>query len=315
MSKKPVIKTIFNTDGVDPFKSSDVKVYPIYLALWNLPPAVRMLKKNLVTCAFWIGTGKPPANPFLSGLVNLFRRLGSQGIRIKTSAGVKTVLFKPLFGVFDLIAKAPMLNMVQFNGKYGCPSCLHPGKWINTRVYPPGTNYPLRTVASIEAAAVTATEHAPVEGIKGHSVLSSFVDLPLAAPIDYMHCVLEGVVKRLLEKWVNSTNHRTPHYIGRDVETIDSDLITQCPPHEFSRAPRSIRKHRKFWKAAEFRSWLLYYSLPLLLGLLPALYLHHFALLVCSMHILLQEKLTNTKIAAAEEMLKDFVSFLAFVLD
>lgn len=125
-----------------------------------------------------------------------------------------------------------------------------------------------------------------------------------------MHCVLEGVVKRLLEKWVNSTNHHSPYYIGRNVDMIDNNLITQCPPHEFSRAPRSIKKHRKFWKASEFRCWLLYYSLPLLLGVLPALYLHHYALLVCAIHILLQEQLTNAKIAAAEEMLKDFVSFL-----
>ena len=218
-----------------------------------------------------MGNCKPPANTFLTGVVNLFRRLSSQGLRVKTSTGVKTVLLKPLFGVFDLIAKAPMLNMVQFNG---CASCLHPGKWTNTRVCPPGTNYPPRTAASIKAAAVSATEDVPVEGIKGHSILSSIVDSLLTAPIDYMHCVLEGV-KWLLEKWVNSTNHHTPHYIGRDVETIDSHLIAQCPPHELSRAPRSIRKNRKFWKAAEFRSWLLYYSLPLLLGHLPALYLHH----------------------------------------
>ena len=188
----------------------------------------------------------------MTGLVKLFRRLGSQGLRVKTSTGVKTVLLKPLFGVFDLIAKAPILNMVQFNGKYGCPSCLHPGKWINAMVYPPGTNYPPRTAASIRAAAERAEEDAPIEGIKSHSILSSIVNLPLAAPIDYMHCVLEGVIKRLLEKWVNSTNHRTPHYIGRDVETIDSDLITQCPPHEFSRAPRSIKKHRNFGKHQNF---------------------------------------------------------------
>ena len=57
-SKKPVIHTIFNTDGVDPFKSSDIKVWPIYLAIWNLPPPVRMLKKNLVTCAFLIVNSK-----------------------------------------------------------------------------------------------------------------------------------------------------------------------------------------------------------------------------------------------------------------
>lgn len=46
-----------------------------------------------------------------------------------------------------------------------------------------------------------------VNGIKGKSVLSGIVDLVRGVPIDYMHCVLEGVTKWLLEKWVNSTNH------------------------------------------------------------------------------------------------------------
>lgn len=71
-----------------------------------------------------------------------------------------------------------------------------------------------------------------------------------------------------------------------------------------------ISDHRNFWKASEFRSWLLYYSLPLLLGQLPPLYLQHYALLVCAMHILLQPQLTEGKIAAAEEMLRDFIHFL-----
>ena len=53
--------------------------------------------------------------------------------------------FQPLFGSFDLVAKAPILNMHQFNGEYGCPSCLHPGVHTSSRYYLPGTEYPLRT--------------------------------------------------------------------------------------------------------------------------------------------------------------------------
>ncbi len=55
---------------------------------------------------------------------------------------------------------------------------------------------------------------------------------------------------------------------------------------------------------------MLYYSLPLLVNVLPALYLHHYALLVCAMHILLQEQLTEAKIQAAEEMLMDYYNLL-----
>lgn len=86
--------------------------------------------------------------------------------------------------------------------------------------------------------------------------------------------------------------------------------MKQQPPHDFSRPPRSIKKHRKYWKASEFRTWLLYYSLPLLLDVLPALYIHHHALLVCAMHILLQDKLQEVQIQVAEEMLAVYYELL-----
>ena len=73
----------------------------------------------------------------------------------------------------------------------------------------------------------------------------------------------------------------------------------------FSRSSRSITSHMH-WKASELRNWLLFYSLPLLHGFLPPLYLHHFALLVCAMHILLQGKIALSHIDAAELMLNEF---------
>ena len=59
----------------------------------------------------------------------------------------------------------------------------------------PRTGYLLRTDDSINDAAIPAkVECSIVDGIKGKSVLSQVVDLPVGAPIDYMHCVLEGVI-------------------------------------------------------------------------------------------------------------------------
>ena len=76
----------------------------------------------------------------------------------------------------------------------------------------------------------------------------------------------------------------------------------------FHEASKSM--HRKFWKASEFQNWLLYYSLLLLINVLPPLYLHHFSLLVCAMHILLQSQLSEIQIQAAEEMLVTFYELL-----
>ena len=53
-----------------------------------------------------------------------------------------------------------------------------------------------------------------VEGIKGRSVLSDILDLVKCVPIDYMHCILEGVTKWLVNKWFTSTYyHKFLFYI------------------------------------------------------------------------------------------------------
>lgn len=91
---------------------------------------------------------------------------------------------------------------------------------------------------------------------------------------------------------------------------LDNELLKQWPPREFTRCPRSIKKHLKYWKASELKYWLLYYSLPILLGKLPPLYWHHYALLVCALHILLKSKIAMEEISAAESMLSDFYKLI-----
>lgn len=74
----------------------------------------------------------------------------------------------------------------------------------------------LRTNAAVLRDAQKADETNCIgNGIKGKSVLS--VDLVKGVPVDYMHCVLEGVTKWMLEKWVNSSSHRCACYIGRSI--------------------------------------------------------------------------------------------------
>jgi hypothetical protein len=155
----------------------------------------------------------------------------------------------------------------------------------NARVYLPDVSYPERTHAEVVAFGRQAeNSNSCVNGILGVSPFSSTLDMVASIPIDYMHNVLEGVAKWLLRSWFDPKCHGNPYYIGRSVQGIDSHLVKQSPPSEFTRPPRSIKKHFKYWKASELRYWVLYYSLPLLLDNLPSLYWHHYALLVCAMH-------------------------------
>ena len=73
----------------------------------------------------------------------------------------------------------------------------------------PGSEFELRTHDSILEAGVEAKRsNTVVDGIKGETALSDLIDLVHDIPVDYMHCVLEGVTKRLLEYWSISSVHR-----------------------------------------------------------------------------------------------------------
>ena len=119
--------------------------------------------------------------------------------------------------------------------------------------------------------------------------------------------VLLGIVKLLLTRWFNSSYHTQPFHLGHQINVIDDKLLKQWLSSELSCHSRSIiQKHLKYWKAFELRSWLLFYSLPILLDHLPFLYRHHYTLLVSVMHILLGDSITPSFIDVAEQMLFDF---------
>ena len=259
----------------------------------------------------WYGK-KPPMKHLLSTVMESLSQSSTLGISISTSHGLRTFRTKLVMGVFDLIAKRDVLRAKQFNGKYGCSVCLNPGTLIsrNTRAYLPG-DFEVRTHRAVVAAAKEAERRGEaVQGIISTSPMTSIIDLVDCIPVDYMHAVLEGVTRTLLNAWFVSCNHGEAYYLGSKLAAIDKLLLTQRPPCELSRAPRSIAKHLKYLKASELRSWLLYYSLPLLVTNLPPLYLHHYALLVCAIHILLQNEVTVAQMDAADEILRDFHSLL-----
>lgn len=271
-----------------------------------------MKSENVLLCGLWYGPTKPRMSDLLGPVLKNIRRLAFSGLSIMLPAGLRTIRAKIVVGIFDLPAKAAVLCAKQFNGEFGCAVCIHPGLSLGNRgrVYLP-QKYAERTHQSVMEAATAAQQgNCIVEGVKGISPLAPYMDLVLSVPVDYMHAVLEGVVRMLMNSWFVSTHHREPQYLGLATGRIDAQLLRQRPPLEFSRPPRSIRKHLSYWKASELRNWLLYYSLPILLNHLPSLFWHHYALLVCAIHVLLRAKLTMAEIDAAEQMLADFYSLL-----
>ncbi len=88
--------------------------------------------------------------------------------------------------------------------------------------------------------------------------LTSF-DMVFGFPLDYLHLVLLGVMKKLLKIWILSLK-RSPHRISDTQQArIDRMLrrIRNSLPSEMDRRSRSIAEIRT-WKAVEFRTFLLY---------------------------------------------------------
>ena len=61
-----------------------------------------------------------------------------------------------------------------------------------------------------------------------------------------------------------------------------------------------------FLIASEYKAWMLYYCLPALNGILPAPYHLHLAQLVCSMHILLSQEISQRELLLVEATLHRF---------
>ena len=116
-------------------------------------------------------------------------------------------------------------------------------------------------------------------------LLLSYFNIIQGFTVDYLHNSLLGVTRYFASLWFDSSNHNEDHYIGNSIGKVDERLTSIQPPNNLTRAPRSLL-HRRFWKGSEWRSWIIFLSIPCLIGILPDNYLKHWLLLVQSLAIL-----------------------------
>lgn len=85
-----------------------------------------------------------------------------------------------------------------------------------------------------------------MKGLSALHILPSF-DIVNGTTIDYMHCVLEGVVKKLLNLWLSEVGQ--PYYIKSQIAKINGRLLDIKPPNTITRTPRSVDQASK-WKGS-----------------------------------------------------------------
>lgn len=312
------LTAILNTDGINLYSSSKVELWPFFIAINELSPPLRFSRDNLLLAAIWQGKGKPPFEKMLKHLGKEFELLYNEGVKVSIQHDVITVKMAVVCGVFDLPAKASILNMTYFNGKESCITCEDPGQVVkqgkgHSRCYPYrelGQEFKARSHDEVVECMRTGTEKKRVKGFKGTSGLLAIpsYDVVKGTVPDYMHCVLLGITNTLLSKWFSPCYSGQPFFIGKHIETVSKRLLNIKPALSVERLPRNLERHFNNMKATELQMWLLFYSGPCLTGILPDNYLKHFACLSEALYILLGEHISVELIERASTLLREFYS-------
>ena len=201
---KKALLIVVSTDGAPLIKSKKFKK-PLICFLVELPPQERYKFENILLTGLWHGKSKPHLPPFLKHFTGeLFNMANGSNFNNETCELVSSEC-RIQSDVPHLPAKALLLNIKQHNGKFGCSTCKHPGRYshsdgqIHVRLY---ENWPSGAVAVRTAqetrmfGRIVEARGTTVFGIKGENVFCQLTDIPDNLPIDWMHCVCKGILKR-----------------------------------------------------------------------------------------------------------------------
>ena len=281
-----------NIDGLPLHRSSNAQFWPILITLQEDPQ-----KKPFVVSIFH-GKTKPPLNDFIMPFISEFNKLEQVGLNFKGKVyNVKIRCF-----ICDAPAKAYIKGIKGHTGYYGCDKCIQTGIRVNRVQTFPETDACRRTNDSFRLK--ENPEHHKYET----PLLNLNIDLIKAFPHDYMHLVCLGVMRRLLYSWAGKTKSRNGRIASQDIISISSLLIDARNywPSDFNREPRGLLE-LDYWKATEFRQFLLYLGPVYLKSILQKDLYRHFLLLHCSISILGSSDLHLTMNDTAQTYLKKFV--------
>lgn len=178
------LKLQFFVDGLPISKSSND-------GLWVIMVTIRNLKKNLKprTIGVYEGKHKPEDfNEFLYPFVVETLELLKDGFEFE---GSKKIIENENF-VLDAPARTGIKQVKHINGYFGCDVCLTEGICIDHRMIYPDLDSNVRTDEEFRGRTYG-------EYHKKDSVLELLpIDMISSFPLDYLHCLLLGVMKWIL---------------------------------------------------------------------------------------------------------------------
>lgn len=264
--------------------------------LWPILGSVRPNLSDIFIIGCYYGSKKPyDCNEFLRDFVNEAKILLNEGLKYKG---------KDIHVSIDsLIADAPAKSFVTatkgHTGYFSCSKCTTEGEYIGGRMCFPDINCPTRTNESFRI-------QIQIEHHTGSSILSDIPNFGMIShiPLDYMHLVCIGVVKKILNFWLSGPlNVRLPAQSISNISKLSIEMRTSIPV-EFARRPRELH-FLSLWKATEFRLFLLYTGPIVLKKYMKKDIYKNFLTLHVAIRLLCSPDLSH--ITYAESLLQHFV--------
>ena len=291
----------FNIDGLPLYRSSPVDLWPILCRV-----IIGDSYSKVFPVAIFCGKSKPKSvDEYMNQFVQEVFELTVNGLELKgTVFSVSIHSF-----VCDAPARQYLKKIIAHSGFHSCERCVIRGesgpKFVET-------SCTLRDNTSFRAHLY---DYHQKEGSPS-PLIELPIDMIAQFPLDYMHLVLLGVVKRILRLWLGTTDFKVTTFSSnfrlnakqndkkiRERVTLCSDNITS----EFQRRPRQMDEN-KYFKAHEFRT-LLCYTIPFIFyGVFNNEQVYsHFLILVVSFRVMLGSKPTPNLVQYVRDLLRRFV--------
>ncbi|XP_059407745.1 uncharacterized protein LOC132142135 [Carassius carassius] len=229
-------------NGLPLYKSSATQFWPILGTLQNIK------QEEPVTIGLFCGTSKP------TSLAEYLQEFISEVNELAKGFEFDGVMFNLILSsmVCDAPARAFLKNVKGHTGYHGCEKCTQDGLYLENRMTFPRTDMPLRTNESFRNKTDADHHHGP------SPLEETSLNMVSGFPLDYMHLVCLGIMRRLLLLWLKM-GPLTCRLSGFQINTLSERLLNarRSVPMEFARKPRALREIDR-WKETEFRQFLLY---------------------------------------------------------
>lgn len=290
------IKIVVGVDGLPLSKSSSSQFWPILAYLYPY-------SNNVFPIGIYHGNSKPnDSNNYLKYFIEEAKYLTKNGIELNGN------LFKVSIMAFccDSPAKSFILKIKSHTGFSSCTRCFHEGEYLQNRICFPYQENSCQMRDHCGYVTMIQKSHHLREGVTSDLTELSNFDMVQSFPLDYMHLVLLGAMRKLIHLWM-SKGPVTVRLHSRQIAKISELLLSlrQFIPTEFARKPRSLEDICR-WKATELRQFLLYTGPIVLKTFLSEVCYKNFMSLSIAMTILLSSNHKN-KLKFADRLLNYFV--------